>query len=185
MKNFYLSIIILTSLILSCSLESLAQINSKPNGIQLGGSRTEIKTFFTENDYKFSIIDTQKGPAYYVKDLWFQDIKWDYVMVCFYESKCASISFVKIADNDLAKILIFGTYAHVLGNISDKYSEYVVERKNDSNSENDDLGLDYTDGTTTINLVMESPEVGDGKLMLTYSNNVLVKKMLNDSTNGF
>jgi hypothetical protein len=69
MKNFHLSILILTSLILFCSLESLAQINSKPNGIKLGGSRTEIKTFFTENDYKFSIIDTPKGPAYYVKDL--------------------------------------------------------------------------------------------------------------------
>jgi hypothetical protein len=27
--------------------------------------------------------------------------------------------------------------------------------------------------------------VGDGKLMLTYSNNVLAKKVLYDSTNGY
>ena len=187
MKNnkFYLSVFMLTFLILICGVESMAQINSKPSGIKLEGSRTEIKNFLTENDYEFSIIDTKKGPAYYVKDMWFQDIRWDYVIVCFYESKCAGISFIKLANDDLGKILIYGTYANVLGNISDKYSKYIVEHKNDSDSSNDDLGLEYSDGTTTINLVMESPEVGDGKLMLTYSNNVLAKKVLYDSTNGY
>jgi hypothetical protein len=182
-NKFYLSVFMLTFLILICGVESMAQINSKPCGIKLEGSRTEIKTFLTENDYEFSIIDTKKGPAYYVKDMWFQDIRWDYVMVCFHESKCAAISFIKLANGDLAKILIYGTCANVLGNISDKYSKYIVEHKNSSDSSNDEL--EYSDGTTTINLVLETPEEGDGKLMLTYSNNVLAKKLLYDSTNGF
>ena len=90
-----------------------------------------------------------------------------------------------MASDDLAKILIYGTYANVLGNISDKYSKYIVEHKNNTDSSNDELGLEYSDGITTINLIHETPEEGDGKLMLTYSNNVLAKKLLYDSTNGY
>ena len=180
-KKNYHSFLISIILIYACGVECMAQINSKPSGIKLGGTRSEIKTFLAENDYAFSTTNTKYGPAYCVNDIYFLDFKWDIVIINFYESQCALVSFVKQSNSELGKILLFSTYSDILENLSDKYSKYSVEHK----GEDDSVGIGYNDGKTSIQLEMKVPDVGAGYINLNYANEALMKKVMSHISNDF
>ncbi len=180
-KKTYLSFLISIFLIISCGAQCMAQINSKPSGIKLGGTRAEIKAFLTENDYSFSIINTNYGPAYCVKDIYFLDSKWDMAIIHFYESQCALVSFVRQSNSDLGKILLFSSYADILETLSNKYSKYSVENKGEDNS----TSIKYNDGKTSIQLEIKVPDIGAGYINLNYANEALMKKVISHISSDF